>query len=139
METPSDGIRPSNREIYKKVSDALLAVQAGRRALGLTKHLLGDFDALGIGSEQELWTILATLLQEIINAGPPDCYCHAGGHPPRRSYDEEMKGMELWPYRWDSPSQRKVMFLKFAMRPDCKGIWSYIHVDVHEDRPMERI
>ena len=46
-----------------------------------------------------------------------------------------MKGMELWPYHWESQSQGKRMFLKFAMKQDRQGNWVYIHVDVHEDRP----
>ncbi|MGA2556579.1 MAG: hypothetical protein ABSG04_09945 [Verrucomicrobiota bacterium] len=136
MAAPSDSNRPSAHEICKKVQDALWAIQANRRVLGVTKHLLSDFDALEISSETELWEVLPRLMQEIINAKPPDCYCHLGGHPPRRSTDEQMKNMELWPYRWRSPSQGKMMFLKFAMRRDRKGDWWYIHVDVHEDRPQ---
>jgi len=137
MATPSDGIRPSNREICKKVNDALNAIQARRRQLGVDKHLTDDFRALDIFSEEELWEVLPILLQEIIRAKPPDCY--VGGHPPQRSYDEEMRDMELWPYRWDSSSQDKMMFLKFAMKHDRTGNWWYIHVDVHEDRPKPRI
>jgi hypothetical protein len=130
-------MRPSDRELYKKVQDALLAIQAGRRQFGVQKHWLSDFEALGISSELELWTVLPKLLQEIIHAKPEECYCHDGGHPPRRSTDEEMKNMELWPYHWKSPSQGKMMFLKFAMKHARDGNWWYIHVDVHEDRPTK--
>jgi hypothetical protein len=137
MAAPSDPNRPTPHEICKKVQDALLAIQANRRVLGVTKHLLNDFDALGISSELELWEVLPRLVQEIINAGPLECYLHVGGHPPRRSTDEEMKNMELWPYHWRSPCQGKMMFLKFAMKRDGKGDWWYYHVDVHEDHPQQ--
>jgi hypothetical protein len=137
MAIPSDGNRPLSREICKKVNDALLAIQAGRRLLGVDKHLTDDFRALDVYSLEELWEVLPALLQEIIHAKPPDCY--VGGHPPRRSYDEEMLDMELWPYHWNSPSQGRMMFLKFAMKHDRSGNWWYIHVDVHEDRPQQRI
>jgi hypothetical protein len=139
MATSRDRIHPLAKEICKKIKDALLALQAGRRQLGVQKHLLSDFEALGISCEQDLWNVLPTLLQEITDARPPECYCHVGGHPPRRSTDEEMKGMELWPYHWNSPSQGRPMFLKFAMKRDKKGDWWYVHVDVHEDRPPENI
>jgi len=129
----SDRTRPLCHEIESKARSALAAIAGGRRVLGLTKHLFDDFTALGVSSEAELWKVLAELLEEIIAAQPAECY--AGGHPPYRSYDEEMKNLELWPYRWMSPSQGKMMFLKFALKRDRQGNWVYVHVDVHEDRP----
>jgi hypothetical protein len=133
MATPSDGNRPSGQEIYKKVSNALVAIQQGRRYFGVEKHLSSDFEALEVSSEPELWDVLPILLEEIKHAIPANCY--VGGHPPYRSYDEEMKDMELWPYRWNSPSQGKMMFLEFALERDKKGDWWY----VHEDRPEGRV
>ena len=125
--------RPSNPEICKKVGDALKAIEAGRCYLGVTKHLLSDFAALNIGSEDELWAILPTLLKEIRISDPITSY--AGQFPPVKSYDEEMKGIELWPYRWPSTTLGKEMWLKFGMKKDRKGDWHYVHVDVHENRP----
>ena len=129
---PSQTPRPSNRELNSKVEDAITAILAGRRVLGVTKHLSGDFVALGISSEAEIWSILPELLREIKAADPVTCY--VGGSPPARSYDQEMKHMELWPYRWPSLRLGKQMFLKFAMKRNKQGDWIYYHVDVHEDR-----
>ena len=53
MAAPSYGNRPQGREICKKVNDALHAIQAGRRQLGVYKHLFSDLEALDVNSEEE--------------------------------------------------------------------------------------
>lgn len=125
--------RPSNKEIINKVRDALDAVRAGRRCRGVSKHFSDDMAALEIDSDEEMWEVLPELLQEILDSGPVECY--AGGHPPKASYDQEMKGMELWSYVWESVRTRKTMWIKFALKKDRQGNWHYFHVDVHENRP----
>jgi hypothetical protein len=129
----SDRNRPSDRELTHKVDEALEAILAGRRQIGLTKHLLSDCVALGLASEAELWQVLPELFREIKAADPISCY--AGQHPPSRSYDDEMRDMELWPFHWLSQSQGKMMFIKFALKRNRAQEWVYVHVDVHEDRP----
>jgi hypothetical protein len=133
MAASSDPGRPSAHEICKKVRDALLAIHAGRRQAPFTKHLIGDCQELNIYSAQELWGCLVELMKEILDANPVACY--AGCHPPTRSYEAETRNMELWAYRWSSPSAGRRMYLKFAMKQDHQGNWWYIHVDVHTDRP----
>lgn len=125
--------RPSSKETIKKVRDALDAVKEGRRLRVLSKHFSGDMAALQIDSDEEMWQILPELLGEVLHCGPVECY--SGGRPPKRSYDEEMKGMELWSYIWDSTRLGKTMWIKFALKADKQGKWHYYHVDVHENRP----
>lgn len=125
--------RPSNHEIIKKIQDALEGIKAHRCKIPLTKHWSDDLAALEISTEKEMWQILPILLSEIQEADPLTCY--VGGSPPQRSYDEEMKDLELWPYRWRSAYLNKTMFLKFSLKKDSGGNWWYLHVDVHEDRP----
>lgn len=120
--------RPTNREIHKKVTDARDAIAAGNFQFGPTKHIAGDLEELQLDSAGELPGIMAILLEEILEAGPDMCY--AGGYPPQRSYESEIRNLELWAYSWHSHRFQKRMYLKFALKKEC-----YIYVDCHEDRP----
>jgi hypothetical protein len=124
--------RPSNREIYGKVADALVALRAGRFQFGPLKHLSGDLAGLQLASASELPDLLIVLLEEIQHEGPITRY--AGTRPPQRSYEPQILNLELWAYSWHSPRLRKPMYLKYALKNQC-----YIHVDCHEDRPPERL
>jgi len=125
--------RPSNREVISKIADALAAIEAGRRQSPLTKHLAVDLPELGLLSRGELWALLPELLREIEATNPLNCY--AGGYPPQRSYEPEVKDADLWVYRWQSARLKRVMYIKFAMKKNRAGQWVYFHVDLHPDRP----
>jgi hypothetical protein len=120
--------RPSNREKYNKVSEAISAIECGNCARLLTKHISMDDEAMGVDDEDEFWAVLAQLLKEVITAGPVKHY--AGGHPPQRSYEAELKDKELWAYAWDSEILGKRMYVKF-----CTTKGYYFHVDCHESQP----
>lgn len=124
--------RPSDREIIGKLLDARDAVESGRRIVAVRKHLAADLADLELDSAQELWTLLPKLLEEIVRSNPVACY--AGGRPPQRSYEDEIKGLELWAYAWPSVTLKKEMYLKFALEKDPQGNWHYLHVDLHESR-----
>lgn len=124
--------RPSNHEICKKVADALTAVEAGRRYIALTKHFAADVGELGLEGEAALWELVAKLLKEIRKADPVRCY--AGSRPPQKSYEPEIKGEDLWAFRWPSVTLGREMYLKFALK-NTKSGWVFAHVDCHEDRP----
>ncbi len=124
-------MRPSNREIWKKVADALEALKQGRFERGLTRHHSSDLAELDV-SEQELPHLLADLLREIQDAKPTECY--AGKRPPLRSYEPEIQNLELWAYAWHSRRFNKRMYLKFAIHK----AW-YIHVRCHENRPEDNL
>lgn len=117
--------RPSNKEKINKVSEALEAVQAGRRSIPLSKHLAADLAELEIEDEDDYWKAIETALGEIAEEGPVDAY--AGRHPPEKSYD--FSDVELWAYRWNSKHFGKEMYIKFAIKNQC-----YIHIDCHENR-----
>jgi len=120
--------RPSNHEICKKIADALAALRGGKFQQVVTKHIYGDLADLELDSADELPGLLVKLLEEIKTIGPVKCY--AGGHPPHRSYEPELKGLELWPYCWHSESLNRGMYLKFAMKKE----W-YVYVDCHRGNP----
>lgn len=124
--------RPSHKELCGKVADALKALNCGRFLLGPLKHLSGDLEELQLAEAAELPQVLVELLNEIQREGPATCY--RGGRPPQRSYEEEIRGLELWAYSWHSQRFQKHMYLKFALKKEC-----YIHVDCHGDRPPENL
>jgi hypothetical protein len=124
--------RPSDREIFSKILDAKDAILDGRRTIAIQKHLAGDLEDLALDSTAELWDLLPFLLDEIVQANPLHCY--AGGRPPHRSYEEAIKGLELWAYCWPSARLQKTMYLKFALQKDVQGNWHFMHVDLHESR-----
>ena len=119
------GPRPSNHEICKKVAEASEALKAGRFMLALTKHLVGDLAELELDSADDLPDLLMVFLREIQGANPVDCY--AGTSPPQRSYEDEIRNLELWAYCWHSARLGKQMYLKFALKNQY-----YYYVDCHK-------
>ncbi len=125
--------RPSKHELHKKISDALAAISAGRRmVVAKEKHLVNDLAALSIDNN-ELWHVMTHLLKEIEVCGPESCY--AGGRPPTKAYEPEIKDEELWAYSWPSSHFKNPMYIKFVMRRNARGEWVYMHLRVHTDKP----
>ena len=120
--------RPSDRELFSKVNDALAAVSSGRYQFAIYKHLASDLEELGVTDEKELINLVAKSLREIISVQPASCW--AGGRPPARSYEPEIRNLELWAFAWDSAAWGRRMYLKFAIKRDV-----FIYVDCHADRP----
>ena len=119
--------RPSAKELFQKVNSALAAVRAGRYQFPLTKYLVDDLDSLEVADEEALIELVIRLLEEILSLGPQNCY--AGGRPPQRSYEPEIREKELWAFAWPSHLLKRRMYLKFVLKKDV-----YLHVDCHEDR-----
>src|SRR2546428_5180925 len=120
-------MRPSDRELWKKIADALAALRAGRWDPGLTKHVVADLAELELDASRDLPVLLIQLLEEIQTAGPSKCY--RGTRPPQKSYEPEIEKLELWAFAWHSERFGKRMYLKFALRKQC-----YVYVDCHKDR-----
>ena len=85
--------RPSDRELFSKVNEALAAVSSGRYQFLIYKHFASDLEELGVTDEKELIDLVANALREILTARPANCW--AGGRPPARSYEPEIKNLEL--------------------------------------------
>lgn len=128
--------RPTDHEILKKVRDALEAIEAGRRQIALTKHLVADCEELGLSGEAELWELLPSLFRELIQCDPVQCY--VGGRPPIRSFEPGIRDKELWAFAWPSVRLGREVYLKFVMMKNKAGEPWYMHVDVHPDRPEKK-
>jgi len=119
--------RPSDRECYNKAKDALKAVKDGNRTVALTKHLQEIMQFTGAPDADGLWVIVEALLDELCKQRPEKCY--VGKHPPEKSYEENLKDLELWPFRWQSSLLRREVYLKFCVKRDYLFL-----VDCHENR-----
>lgn len=119
--------RPTDKEAAKKVRDALAAVRANRKMIGLDKHLSDAFDFLKVCKTKELWPVIEELLKELEDLGPAAHY--AGSKPPQKSYEAKFQNDELWAYRWSSRITGRETYLKFILKKD----W-FFFVDCHEHK-----
>jgi hypothetical protein len=96
------------------------------------KHLVNDLAELGI-DQNDFWNVVQIILKEIQACGPEPCY--AGGQPPTKAYEPEIKDEELWAYAWPSCTFGFQTYIKFVMRKNARGEWVYLHVRLHKDSP----
>ena len=80
-----------------------------------------DYD---IGSE--LFEVLSELLEETT------LHHYAGSRPPQRSYNDDIDGLELFPFIIESRRFGCRVYLKFTIREG--SLWI---VSLHKDRPKE--
>jgi hypothetical protein len=115
--------RPSHKELFKKIREAREAV-AERRISILNQDVIAC-DALELGYliEEELISVLSGLLDEI----SPENY--AGKRPPERSYEKEIKELDLFAFKVESSRFRCRVYLKFALTGG--DVWL---VSLHQDR-----
>ena len=139
-------LSPGHKEIAKKVYEATRAVIAGERWIAVRPHYVANCAELFIDEEREFWDLILASLDEIRAAIPHQCY--AGHHPPEKAGEQEIKGLDLWPFRWDSKIWSakllsedpellwdRLMYLKFVLKKDTQPNTSkYGHVDIHKNR-----
>lgn len=115
--------RPSHKELFKKIREAREAVGDGRITI-LTQNVIAC-DALELGYliEEDLVSVLSGLLDEI----SPENY--VGKRPPDKSYEEEIKDLDLFAFKVESSCFRCRVYLKFALTGG--DLWL---VSLHQDR-----
>ena len=114
--------RPSHKEINHKIKQAKDAVSDNHFSI-LNPFIIAA-DALELGVDfQHISYVLIDLLEEIIPAH------YVGQHPPQRSYEHEIEGCELLPFRWLSKKMGCRVYLKFTIKGS--KVWL---VSLHEDR-----
>ena len=118
--------RPSEKEKSNKIREAISAIESGKRIIPMSKHFASDQEDLGIKDSKNLWELLLVFLREIEDLEPRRCY--VGGRPPKKSYELEVAGKELWAYSWQSISMNKKMYIKF-----CLVGGYYFYVGCHKD------
>lgn len=115
--------RPTHRELNRKLYQAKGAVSK-KAILTINPAALAE-DALELGY---LISDLADILSEILNEITPQNYI--GHHPPEKSYEEKIKYLDLFTFRWDSIRFGCETYFKFVI----SGDYLYI-VSLHQHRP----
>lgn len=115
--------RPSHKEISKKIAQAKVAVENGHVQILNMVSLVADAEELGIVIENEL----EGLLIELLNESSMDNY--VGNRPPQKSYQQTIKGAELFAFAVRKTSLNGPVYYKFSI---VKGM---LHlVSLHRDR-----
>jgi hypothetical protein len=118
--------RPSHKELSGKLRSARQAVSEGRVALLDQFALAADAIELDYSLSLELNAVLAELLEE---AGPGD---YTGSRPPQRSYEQEIRDLELFAFTVKSRRFKCRVYFKFALE---QGLFWL--VSLHQDRPLK--
>ncbi len=101
--------RPSEKEIFKRIKEAQEAVAKGRIVILNQVAIASDALELGYLVEDELEFLLSELLDMI----SPTHY--AGTRPPQRSYEKNIKNLELFAFELISPHFDYPIYFKFAL------------------------
>ena len=113
-------VRPSHRELQKKIEAAKSALEKGRCLFANPAKAVGELYALDIEETNQIWNLIVLLLDEI---EPGD---YAGAKPPQRSYEVLIHDHELFAFAWWSDKLSKKMYIKFALKDAC-----YYYVSLH--------
>lgn len=115
--------RPSDRELFRRLSDAKEALAHAPGFFANPAKAVGELYALGIMETQEIWQLIKELLEEI---EPQD---YEGARPPQKSYEKVIMGQELLAFSWLSAKLGKEMYLKFVLKNS-----RYYYVSLHPSR-----
>ena len=120
-------MRPTQKELFKKIREARSAVVEGRIAILQQEAFAINALELGYLVESELHEVLTQLLDETTPAH------YVGGRPPRRSYEQEIKDLELFAFEVESKRFQCRIYLKLALANNI--LWL---VSLHESRSTRR-
>lgn len=118
--------RPSHKELYSKLRLAKEAVRDVKVALLNQLALIADAIELGYVVEAELMIVLRELLDETTPAN------YTGHRPPDRSYEEDIKELELFAFTVESGRFKCRVYYKFALAEEMMWL-----VSLHQDRPLK--
>ena len=128
---------PSSKERAKKLREAAEALAAGRWVvIAEDRHLIHDMNALGCNSAREYFTKITGFLDEIAASGGSNCY--AGAFPPYKCYHDGFRDIRLYAFAWDSPGERRRLYLKFGIRLNKAGVPTFLYLNCHDDDPDKK-
>jgi len=117
--------RPSYKELNNKIHQAREAVLESRIYI-LDPEIIAA-DALEIGYLVE---DISNVLYDILNEITPSNY--AGQRPPQLSYEDKIKGCELFAFKWESRRFGCELYLKFVLKESLMWLVSF-----HQHRKTE--
>ncbi len=115
--------RPSEKEIFKRIKEALEAVAEVRIVILNQEATASDALELGYLVREEL----ASVLSELLGLISPGHY--VGTRPPQRSYERTIKDLELFAFELISPHFDYPIYFKFALNTGV--LWL---VSLHKSR-----
>src|SRR5277367_5603160 len=115
--------RPSDGELDRKIKAAQAALKTRPGIFANINKAVGELYALDIESVNQIWELIAELLEEIL---PKD---YAGTRPPQKSYEKTIAGKELFAFCWHSEKFGKKMYIKFALKEN-----SYYYLSLHKSK-----
>jgi len=118
--------RPSHKELTRKLYAASQAIRKGRVALLNQLSLAADAMDLDYSIEIELEAVLVELLDETNPAH------YVGSRPPQKSYEQDIRDLELFAFSVESSRFKCRIYFKFALAEEM--FWL---VSLHPDRPMK--
>ncbi len=104
--------RPSHKELSGKIRAAKEAVAEGNISLINHAPIIADALELGYSIKNDLQDILLELLED---TKPED---YAGNKPPHKSYEKEIKGLELFAFKKECSYFSDDIYYKFTLYED---------------------
>lgn len=111
--------RPSPKELFNKLKEAKAAATNGNVALLNQSALAIDAIDLYYLIDNELIKFLPQCLSVLKPAE------YAGLYPPQRSYETEIKGLELFAFKAESAVFSCEIYIKFALTEDFLWLVSF--------------
>lgn len=121
--------RPSPKELYNKLKDARNAAANGNMALLNQSVVACDAIDLDYAISDELLTLVPEFFGEL---SPRD---YVGLYPPQRSYEAEIKGLELFAFKARSTIFGNVIYIKFALDEGFLWLISFHHHRPRKENP----
>ena len=118
--------RPSHKELLGKLRVAREAFRAGRIALLNQDAIAADAIELDYSLSLELIPVLTEILDA---CSPPD---YSGSRPPQRSYEQDIRDLELFAFTVESRRFKRRVYMKFAVKGGT--LWL---VSLHQDQPKK--
>lgn len=115
--------RPSDGELDRKIKAAKAALKTQAGLFANFNKVFGELDALNIEKRNQIWELIAELLEEIL---PQD---YAGTRPPQQSYEKTIAGKELFAFCWESKKLGQRMYIKFALKDN-----RYYYLSLHKSK-----
>ncbi len=116
--------RPTPKELFDKLRKAREAVQNQRLFL-IDQDIIAE---RAIELEYDIDLDLQDVLEELLSLASMEDY--AGSRPPQKSYRDNIKDLEIFPFVVHSPCFECRVYFKFAI--NLNGLWL---ISLHKDRP----
>ena len=117
--------RPTHKELSNKLRGALAFLNNGKVLLLNQTALAADALELDYSIEFELLEVLNELLEK---TKPTD---YSGSRPPKRSYEDEISGLDLFAFVVEINRFEETGYYKFSISQDALWLVS-LHIDRKE-------